>query len=246
MKKWWLSAIVGLTLVLGACSSDFNSPDKKIKKETETNSAIERESVDKEVIEDGNSDSDAEEYNEETGEGYIEGIGYVKTIGVGYNAEFGIDGTDAPLKPLEMGDMNFGVENLFVLEVEPDEDAKELYFDEKDKMKVIVMNMNAENTSEVDITFNPNYSTIVTNTGEQLEPLMFLSGEAGGDFLGKVKKEGQTWWMLDKMDGDITNVKMIIHPPYRTDDSEDISDEKRVEFEVLTFEDALKRDSSEE
>ena len=93
-------------------------------------------------------------------------------------------------------------------------------------MRAVVVDMKAENTSEQDISFHPNQSIIVTDTGEQVESEMFLMGEAGGDFLGKVTKEGQTWWLLKNLDPDIKSLKLIISPPHTTDGYEDQGEEK--------------------
>lgn len=187
-------------------------------------------------------DSDSEQFDDETGEGYIEGIGKIKTVGIGYNDEVGIDGTDSPLKPIKMGSAELEIENLRILQINPDEDGKELYFDDREKLVAISVDMTARNTTDTDIDFHPNQSVIVTDKGEQVESDIMMMGEAGGDFLGKVEKEGQTWWLLDKENTDYENIKMIIPTPYSSDDWEDEAEEKRLEFEILTFEEALKRD----
>lgn len=44
-------------------------------------------------------------------------------------------------------------------------------------------------------------------------------------------------------DKDIKSIKMTISPPYKSDNIDDLSEEKRLEFEVLSFEEAKKRDS---
>ena len=54
-----------------------------------------------------------------TGEYVDPDIGKVKVVGVGYNDEVGIDGTDAPIKPIQMGSMNLYINQLHVLKIEP-------------------------------------------------------------------------------------------------------------------------------
>lgn len=234
-----------LCLALVGCG-EGDSSDKEKTSQSDENVATEDQ---KGNIEEQNNDTssngevnDEEEFNEDTGEGLIESIGYVNVQGVGYNDEVGIDGTDSPLKPIKMGPVNLEIQSVNILDVNPNEDSKELFFNDQDKVKAIVIDMKSENTSDKDITFNPNQATIVTDTGEQLESEMMLMGEAGGDFLGKVKKEGQTWWLLKDPNKDIKTVKLIISPPYQSDSIEDIGDEKRLEFDILSYEEALKKD----
>lgn len=249
MKKHLTFLFAILLVFMTACGSENTSNNadggkEDQEKQTEVSeddksSAQKQAEWMEEQEKEGNSE---EEYNEETGKGYIEDLGYVETAGIGYSDELGIDGTDAPLKPIEMGPMSLEIEGLAVLDVTPNEDAKELFFDGKEKVRTIVVNMKVENKSEDDITFNPNQAILVTDTGEQIESDMFLMGDAGGDFLGKVKKEDQTWWILKDADADISKITMIISPPYGMEELEDFGDEKRIEFEVVSWEEAQKRD----
>ncbi|MCP1460300.1 hypothetical protein V7728_05040 [Bacillus sp. JHAA] len=203
--------------------------------------AVVVEKVDKKK-EQAKKDAAIKDKFQKTGEGDIEGLGHVKTIGIGYSDEVGIDGKDTPLKPVKMGDMKLYIESVRVLEITPTEDAKSLYFNDQDKVRSVVMELKAENTSSKDITFHPNQSVIVTNTGEQVETDMGLMGEVGGDFLGKVKKEDQTWWVLKDNSKDIKNIKMIIPAPTDSKTFDELGTEKRIDFNILSFEDAKKKD----
>jgi len=241
LSKTALSLLLAGGIVLAGCSAQEEEVKSSAEPETEE---VETKAKDtEEVIEEPTEEPDnKQEYDEETGRGYVEGLGYVETVGVGYNEEIGIDGVgDNPLKPIKMGTMELEISSLAILEIEPEEDVKEYSFGGKDKVKAIVVSMKTENTSEEDVTFYPNQSIMVTDTGEQVEPDMMLMGDAGGDFLGKVKKEGQTWWLLEH-DTDISEVTMIIGAPYSAEDWEDMGDEKRLEFEVLNWEEAMERD----
>ncbi|MCY8103375.1 hypothetical protein [Bacillus mojavensis] len=204
--------------------------------------AVYVEKIDKEK-EQAKKDAALKEQFEKTGEGDIEGLGHVKDIGVGYNDEVGIDGKDTPIKPVTMGSMKLYINSVDVLEIQPDDDAKSLYFNDQDKVRAIVVDMKAENTYSKDVTFDPNQAVIVTNTGEQLESEMGLMGEVGGDFLGKVKKEGQAWWILKDNSKDISSLKMIISPPSDAKTYDDLGSEKRLDFDILSFEEAKKKDS---
>lgn len=241
MKKWILLFVICVALVLGACGTNGA-------KEEPENSTQDKEGAE-EIADTETPAGDQEEQSEtsaaEEGEELEESwedpdIGKITILGAGYNPEADTIGMDEPLKSIEAGPMKLDIMNVLVFEVEPNEDAKTLFFDEKDKARTIIMEMKVENTSDQDVTFDPNLSVIVTDTGEQVEPDMFMMGDQGGDFLGKVKKEGQTWWLLNDLEKDVKSVKMVIPSPYKTEDLEDLAEEQRVEFEILPFEE-LKR-----
>lgn len=248
MKKALFILLVSV-FILGACGSDevSNKPKENEKKEEikdeENMSQAEWMKEQENLKEEELSEEELEAHFEETGEIIDPEFGIMKTIGVGFSDEVGIDGTDAPLKPIEMGPMKLFIDGVAILDVEPNEDMK-MMFNDKDKVKAVVVDMKAENTSDDDITFNPNSAIIVTDTGEQVESEMFLMGDVGGDFLGKVTKEGQTWWLLNNLEKDIKEITMIISPPYKTEDWEDEGEERRIKFEVLSWEDAKKKDEN--
>lgn len=222
-------------MVMVACGNDTTSTNKPEKEkepaQTETASA----DTEKE------SEPPAEETSDSEQEADIEGLGHIKTVAVGYNDEVGLDGSDSDAKPIEMGSMKLTVNGLAVVDVAPQEDMK-VMFNGQDNVRAIVIDMIAENTAEEDITFNPNQAILVTDTGEQVESEIGMMGDAGGDFLGKVVKEGQSWWLLKDLDKDVKKVTMIISPPFTTSDWSETAKEKRIEFEVLPWEEALKKD----
>lgn len=240
MKRYFILLFSVIIVFMSACGVNDNSSDAN-EDNQENTAEKETKSETTEAKDDDEEETGNEEYDEETGEGYVEDFGYVKTLGIGYNDEVGIDGTDGDLKPLKFGSMELAINHMEIAEIQPDEDNKEL-FDGKDKAKMIMIDMEAKNKSEEDVDFYPSSSILVTDTDEQLEDSdMFLTDDIDGEFYGKVKKEGQAWWMLDD-DEEINNVKMIINPPSSMDDWEDIGEEKRIEFEVLSYEDAKERD----
>jgi Domain of unknown function (DUF4352) len=222
-------------VVMAACGNDTTTT-KETKKETEP-AQTETKTADTEK----ESEPSAEETNASDQEFEVPGLGHMKTIGIGYNDEVGIDGTDAPLKPIEMGSLKLTINALAVYDVKPEEDMK-FFFNNQDEARVIAINMEAENTSDEDINFNPNQAILVTDTGEQLDAEIGMMGEAGGDFLGKVKKSGQSTWIVKNMDKDIKKVTMIISSPYKVDGFANTAEEKRIVFDVLTWEEALKKD----
>ncbi|MCA1028348.1 DUF4352 domain-containing protein [Cytobacillus kochii] len=243
MKKVLFILVISLFLAACGKSEASNEPENKEKNEEDMSQSewIENQEKDndKELTEE-----EQEAHFEETGEIIDPEFGIMKTVGVGFSDEVGIDGTDAPIKPIEMGPMKLFIESVAILDVEPNEDMK-FMFDDKDKARAVIVDMKVENTSDDDITFDPNSAIIVTDTGEQVESDLMLMGDAGGDFLGKVTKEGQTWWLLKDLEKDVKELTMIISPPYKTENWEDEGEEKRIKFEVLNWEDAKKKDGKE-
>ena len=236
MKKYLWAILI---LLLAACGSSTTTEEKPKEEPKQSEQAQEKEET---VEEEPKEDETPRDKAEETGEWEEADFGKIKIAGVGYNDEVGIDGTDSPGKPIEMGPMKLFIDSVAVLDIEPTDEAVESFFDGKKKVKAVIMDMKTENTSDGDMTFYPENSQIVTNTGEQVDSEMLLTDEIGGDFLGKVKKEGQAWWILKDPDKEITSIKMVIHPPYTSDAYEDEGEEKRLEFEVLSFEEAKKKD----
>ncbi|MEK5107015.1 hypothetical protein MHI57_09585 [Cytobacillus sp. FSL K6-0129] len=168
------------------------------------------------------SHSDSTQTNQDDGDFYEEGFGQVKVIANGPNEA----------KKIDMGPMKVELSNIRVVDVELDKEMVEYLNDGRETSRGIIIDITAENTTEDDITFDPNQAIIVTDTGEQIESDLGLMGEAGGDFLGKVTKEGSTWWFLDNIDKDVKKITVIISAPYDTQTGESIGEEKRIEFEI--------------
>ncbi|AWG44161.1 hypothetical protein BEH_24225 [Priestia filamentosa] len=167
--------------------------------------------------------------------------GFMKPVGYGYNDEVGIDGTDAPIKPVQFGSMQLYIKNMSVYDLRPNEDS--LYeFDNQEQVRVVLVDMKVKNTADQDITFYPDQAILTTDTGEQVESDL-LGDDLGGDFLGKVEKEGMAMWVLKDHEKELKNIKMIISPPYGMDSIEDIGQEKRLDFEILNPKDAKERDA---
>lgn len=247
-----LLSLALLTFLLAACGSDKEaSSDKDTEnKKEETAVAEDASSAEKqaEYMEEQEKEKTAE--GESSGEGFRdegkfeeEGFGKGEVVGIGYSEEAGIDGVeDNPLKPFDFGGVEMKVGGVGVVDVVPDADAKEYIFEGADKAKVIIVDLISENKTDKDVSFYPDQAIVTTDTGEQLESEILLSGEAGGDFYGKVKKEGQAWYILKDPEAEIKKITLIVTPPYDMDTYEDIGEEKRIEFDVLSWEEAEKKD----
>ncbi|WP_093881572.1 hypothetical protein [Terribacillus saccharophilus] len=83
-----------------------------------------------------------------------------------------------------------------------------------DELEYIQVDIQVESSSEDNISFYPSQATLVTDTGEQLEPDMMMSEHIDGEFLGKVKKEGINYYILQNSKAsDVKHVKLVFSSP---------------------------------
>ncbi|WP_215189882.1 DUF4352 domain-containing protein [Exiguobacterium sp. s6] len=115
-----------------------------------------------------------------------------------------------------MGSVKFEVNKVQTSRMSVAEEYLEM-FDGKDEVTLVVVNVTAENTIDDTIHFYPDQGTLVTNTGEQIDADLWFSDDVGGDFLGKVKKEGNVMFMADAMPEELTEVRFIVGGPTNTD-----------------------------
>lgn len=115
-----------------------------------------------------------------------------------------------------MGSVKFNVNKIQTSRMKVAEDYLDM-FDGKEEVTLVVVNVTAENTVDDTIHFYPDQGTLVTNTGEQIDADLWFSDDVGGDFLGKVKKEGNVMFMVDAMPEELTEVRFIVGGPTNTD-----------------------------
>ncbi|WP_214777940.1 DUF4352 domain-containing protein [Exiguobacterium sp. s22] len=87
-------------------------------------------------------------------------------------------------------------------------------FDGQEEVTVVAMNMIVENTVDETMSFHPNQATLVTNTGEQVSSDLWFSDDVGGEFLGKVKKEGNVLFFVKAKPEELTDLKVVIDGPF--------------------------------
>ncbi|OGX79815.1 hypothetical protein A6395_04220 [Exiguobacterium sp. SH31] len=115
-----------------------------------------------------------------------------------------------------MGSVQFQVDKVQTSRLKVAEAYRDS-FDGKDEVTVVVFNVIAENTVEDTISFHPNQSTLVTNTGEQIDANLWFSDDVGGDFLGEVKKEGNVFFFAESMPEELAELRLIVGGPTNTD-----------------------------
>lgn len=116
----------------------------------------------------------------------------------------------------ETGPFNINISAVQIAVLEPSEDFKEM-FDGKDKTTIATIEMTVENTSEDDMAIYPDQGTLTTDTGKQANAEIFMSDEVGGDFFGKITKEGNVIFQIDGEAEDISELTLIIDAPHDTD-----------------------------
>lgn len=103
-------------------------------------------------------------------------------------------------------------------------------FDGQEEVTVVAMNMLAENTVDETMSFHPNQATLVTNTGEQVSSHLWFSDDVGGEFMGKVKKEGNVLFFVKAKPEELTDLKVVIDGPF--DENFDKVAEDRYEYTI--------------
>lgn len=103
-----------------------------------------------------------------------------------------------------------------------------------DELTLVSFNTEFENVSDNNITTMTDTATITTNTKEQSElDLILTDDQVGGDFNGKVKKEGQMNFFLKKTKSeDLKNIKLNILAPWDTDSGAEIGKNISLEFKT--------------
>ncbi|ATB52694.1 hypothetical protein [Caldibacillus phage CBP1] len=110
---------------------------------------------------------------------------------------------------VKSGPMNLTISAIQAAVLEPNESYKDL-FEGKDKVTIVTVEMKAENTSDDTIGFYPNQAVMTTDAGDQVDADMVLSDDIGGDFIGKVKKEGNVIFQLDRDPNEFNKIKLVI------------------------------------
>ena len=112
-----------------------------------------------------------------------------------------------------IGSIQFAIDKVQTSRLTVAEAYREL-FDGKEAVTVVAMNVIVENTIDDTVSFHPNQATLVTNTGEQVTADLWHSDDVGGEFLGKVKKEGNVLFFVAAMPEELTEVRFIVDGPF--------------------------------
>jgi hypothetical protein len=183
-----------LVFVLAACGSDNTSKEEEGKSsEEETTASTE------------SSEEEAEPAEEATTEG-----------GTSIGETVSNEGGDHTLVSLaedvgtfESGPMTLNITKVNGVSSKIKGDLATMM--ETEELEYIQVDMSAESSSEENVDFYPSQAILVTDTGEQLEPDMIMSEHIDGEFLGKVKKEGTNYYILQNSKAaDVKHVKLVV------------------------------------
>ncbi|MFB5661531.1 hypothetical protein [Alteribacillus sp. HJP-4] len=130
------------------------------------------------------------------------------------------------------GPMELEISVVDVIDLTPHEDTAWMFDEEKENCRIVIMDMKATNTSDQDVSFYPDQSIIVTNTGEQIDDRNDALRRRGWRFLRAGIEEGQVWFVLNDDQSDLTNIELIISPPHDMEEWEDLGEEIRTSFDI--------------
>ncbi|WDH75178.1 hypothetical protein PTI97_10155 [Exiguobacterium marinum] len=128
-----------------------------------------------------------------------------------------------------MGPIQFAIDKVQTSRLQVNEVYRDS-FDGAEEVTVVAMNVIAENTIDDAISFYPDQGTIVTNTGEQVDADLFFSDDVGGEFLGKVKKEGNVLFFVKAKPEELTEVRFFTNGP--SNEAFERVAEERYEFTI--------------
>ncbi|MFJ6415059.1 hypothetical protein ACIQLG_19960 [Terribacillus saccharophilus] len=185
-----------LVFVLAACGSDNTSKEEEGNKSSEEETSASTENAEKE---------EAEPAEEATTEG-----------GTSIGETVSNEGGDHTLVSLaeDVGTFESGPMTLNITKVNGVSSKLKgqlATMMDTEELEYIQVDMNAESSSDENVSFYPSQATLVTDTGEQLEPDMMMSEHMDGEFMGKVKKEGINHYILQNSKAaDVKHVKLVI------------------------------------
>jgi hypothetical protein len=169
------------------------------------------------------------------GEWYKTIAGEYRLTGYGLNEKIGLDFTENPYVPFEMGPMSVTLQDVWVIDFKPNEAQKRVIFGEKDEVRIVNAYMILDNYSDMDILFNPDEATLITNTGETLEPLKLWTLTIDGNFPAGATKAVSLAWAMEDTESDLSSVRIAIDPPVAKESGAILSEPLEIEVEILPY-----------
>ncbi|MBU5426787.1 hypothetical protein KQI41_10240 [Tissierella pigra] len=116
----------------------------------------------------------------------------------------------------ESGPFTVKINKMQVSELEVGEKYKRTFFDNKDVVTIITLEVEAENKS-TETNIIPDQGMIVTNTKEQKDAHEVFSVMPDGAYIGEIISEGNVYFVLDSEAEEITSFKYVIPGPIDSD-----------------------------
>ncbi|CEP84010.1 hypothetical protein [Paraclostridium sordellii] len=135
----------------------------------------------------------------------------------------------------EVGGVKYDYKEVQISNLTFETDKAASLFDAKkgDEVVTVVFKTEIENTNDKDVSFYIDQAKLITNTKQQVEPNMILSDDVGGDFLGKVKKEGNIIYILKNIKAeDLKTLELRIDAPVDASTFEALGDNIKLNLSV--------------
>lgn len=184
MKKLLLGSVLSTALLLAACGGETEEDTSAEETDTETTETAAEEAEDTAAVE-------TEEETEEVGEEATpEGLDTIKEV--------------EPGEKTQIENVNLTVNKAQINRIEVNEDLA-IFLDDYevgDKVDNLVIEYTVENTTEAPRDFFLDQSVMVTSTGQQIEPDMFLTDNITASMLGAIEYTGTVPYIMDEGAGD--------------------------------------------
>lgn len=215
MKKFlFMLMVIGLAVFMAACGAEEDSEQQE--ENTKENSS------EVEASEEG-SDEEAESEEAESGEASED---VMETEGGVFTAH----AKNEELQTFETGPVVLTIEKVVATSGELNEEGQEFF--ETDEIDYIQVDISVENTSDEDISFYAGQGTMSTNTGEQIEPDMWMSDHIEGEMIAGTNGSGTMMYILENSSAeDIESVRLVFDAPLNQD-WDTIDEDLDVEIEL--------------
>jgi len=184
MKKLLLGSVLSTALLLAACGGETEEDTSAEETDTETTETAAEEAEDTAAVE---TEEDTEEVAEEA---TPEGLDTIKEV--------------EPSETTQIENVNLTVNKAQINRVEVNEDLAMFLdgYEVGDKFDNLVIEYTVENTTEAPRDFFLDQSVVVTSTGQQIEPDMFLAENITASMLGAIEYTGSVPYIMDEGAGD--------------------------------------------
>ena len=184
MKKLLLGSVLSTALLLAACGGETEEDTSVEETDTETTETAAEEAEDTAAVE---TEEDTEEVEEEVAP---EGLETIKEV--------------EPGETTQIENVNLTINKAQINRVEVNEDLAIFLdgYEVGDKVDNLVIEYTVENTTEAPRDFFLDQSVVVTSTGQQLEPDMFLAENITASMLGAIEYTGTVPYIMDEGAGD--------------------------------------------
>ncbi|MCE7794791.1 DUF4352 domain-containing protein [Salipaludibacillus sp. CUR1] len=132
---------------------------------------------------------------------------------------------------METGPIHLEVDQVTTASGEPDDEVQEAT--DQDHLNYVQVDLKVENNGDEEILFYSGQATLTTNTGEQLEPDLWLSDHIEGDMEAGTSNSGSFFYILENSDAEeIESIQLSWNAPL--DVEEDWEEEgEDIEVEVI-------------